>query len=124
LLRRVPLHLLQNVAGAVDDLGPLLVPALCQRFSGRAGVGENDVVVSPIVGQSPPLHRGFLPGHHNCKADDRQDGHGENGKAGNRTILGFHGFLLPRGLRDTAEFTFGSGVSKYRGHAANRKFPF
>jgi hypothetical protein len=75
----VPLHLLNLEARVIDDLVPLQERAVLHGVGKRAGVGENKVVVSPIVRHAHVVHRGLLPrrraGQEDGKPDDHPEGH-------------------------------------------------
>ena len=46
----IAIHLLQNVAGIVDDAQPAVVRAVGDGLFLGAGVGKNEVAMTPIVG--------------------------------------------------------------------------
>ena len=77
-------HLVLLVAGIVDGVEPVVVGAFAHGIFGRAWVGEDDVVMAPVVGHAVGLGRGLVLalvvvlGHQRlCRNHCRQDRQGK-----------------------------------------------
>jgi len=60
LCRRAPSQLLQDVARIVDDLEPPFMRAVLDRLFLSAGIGKDQVVVSPVVREAMDVFRALL----------------------------------------------------------------